>query len=40
MPAFEYAVNLGYRYVNYDFKSSKIDQLRLYGPQLGVAFHW
>jgi hypothetical protein len=34
-------LNLGYRYINYDFKStSKIDQLRLYGPQLGVAFHW
>ena len=31
----------GYRYLDYQFKSdSKIDNLNMSGPMLGVAFHW
>jgi hypothetical protein len=31
----------GYRYLDYQFKSdSKIDNLSMSGPMLGVAFHW
>jgi len=31
----------GYRYLDYNFKSdSRIDNLNLSGPMLGVAFHW
>jgi len=46
MAGLGYAFNWGeiigaYRYLDYNFKSdSKIDNLNLSGPMLGVAFHW
>ncbi len=31
----------GWRYLDYQFKSSsKIDNMSLSGPMVGVAFHW
>ena len=46
MAGLGYAFNWGeiigaYRYLDYNFKSdSKIDNLNMSGPMLGVAFHW